>query len=58
MKERARGFGSVHAASDESLRDERRQVEVREGGGDFYGRRVDPASHATSIMCQVSGVKF
>ena len=45
MKEGAGGFRRDDAAPEERLRDQRRQVEVREGGGNFYGRRVDPASH-------------
>ena len=58
MKKGARGTEICDAAADEGLRDERRQVEVRERSGDFYRWRIDPASHALSIMCEVSGVKF
>ena len=45
MEEGARRVRRGKAAPDESLGDERRQVEIREGGGDFYRRRIDPASH-------------
>src|SRR6266508_4969340 len=45
MKERARGFRRIEAALDESLRDQRRQVEVRKRCGDIYRRRINPASH-------------
>jgi hypothetical protein len=54
VEEGAGSLGRVNAASEESLRDERRQVEVREGGGDFYGRRIDPSGHMAEIVPLVS----
>ena len=50
VQEGARRFRRVDAALEESLRDQRRQVEVRESGGNFYRRRVDPASHVAEIL--------
>ena len=57
MKEGAGGFNFCDAASDESLREEGRQVEGRERRG-VHMRGIEPASHGSSIMFQVSGVKF
>jgi hypothetical protein len=46
VKEGTRCFGRVDAAPDESLREERREMQTRERGGDFHSGRVDPASHS------------
>ncbi len=45
MEEGAGRLRRVDAAADESLRDERREAQVRERGGDFDRRWFDPASH-------------
>ena len=58
MQKRFGFFGRADSASEQSLRDERRQVEARERSGDVYGMRVKPASHlgkyhVSSDRCQV-----
>src|SRR6266540_6140923 len=45
VQERACRLNRVNAAPDESLRNERRQIELGKRGREFYGRRVDPAGH-------------
>lgn len=57
VKEGAGGVRCGDASADESLRDERRQVEVRERGGDVNRLMVEPAGHMSSIKCCVSDVK-
>src|SRR3972149_1565137 len=56
MQECTGGVGSQNPAADESLRDEGRQVQVREGSGDVYRMRVQPASHVGKY--HVSGVRW
>jgi hypothetical protein len=50
VEERPSGLRRVDAAPDESLRDQRRQAEVRERGGNFHRRGIDPASHVNFII--------
>lgn len=57
MEKRLGFFGTTDPASDESLREERRQVEGRERRS-VHGRRVKPAGHVSKyqvsgVMCQV-----
>ena len=58
VQEEARRFRRGDAAPDESLRDQRMQIQVRKGVGDLDRRGIQPAGHLSSIMCQVPGVKF
>ena len=53
----AGGVKCVDPASEESLRDEGRQVEGRKRRS-VYVWRIKPAGHEVSITCHGSGVKF